>query len=143
MVADMNMVYGGIFVSPNQKILLVKGKITGKWSFPKGHPKEGETEVECAAREIYEETGLIMPSTFERILHLSTGIYYLIRSPEYACKIIDNNEITESAWMNLAEVRNVKVNIDVNTFIREYKFLFQTPTQSIGAKIHPRILLVV
>jgi ADP-ribose pyrophosphatase YjhB (NUDIX family) len=140
--ANMNLVYGGIFVSPNQKILLVKGKLSGKWSFPKGHPKEGETEFECATREIFEETGLKMPSTFERILNLATGIYYLIRSPEHKCEINDNNEISEIAWMNLAELKNVKVNVDVNTFIREYKFLFQTPTQSIGAKIHPRILLL-
>lgn len=28
------------------------------WSFPKGGIEEGETELEAAAREIYEETGL-------------------------------------------------------------------------------------
>lgn len=28
------------------------------WAFPKGHKKEGETELETAKRELYEETGI-------------------------------------------------------------------------------------
>ncbi|MEX0877260.1 MAG: NUDIX domain-containing protein [Candidatus Spechtbacterales bacterium] len=31
---------------------------TGHWSFPKGHPQVGETEIETAKREFREETGL-------------------------------------------------------------------------------------
>lgn len=30
----------------------------GHWAFPKGHPEEGETEVETARRELEEETGI-------------------------------------------------------------------------------------
>jgi bis(5'-nucleosidyl)-tetraphosphatase len=39
------------------KFLLVKHK-AGHWGFPKGHPKEGENEVDCASRELREETGI-------------------------------------------------------------------------------------
>jgi 8-oxo-dGTP pyrophosphatase MutT (NUDIX family) len=28
------------------------------WSFPKGHKKEGETDLETAKRELFEETGI-------------------------------------------------------------------------------------
>ncbi len=35
-----------------------KGDASGHWGFPKGHIEDGETELECAAREIFEETGL-------------------------------------------------------------------------------------
>ena len=29
-----------------------------RWDFPKGHIDAGETEVECALRELFEETGI-------------------------------------------------------------------------------------
>lgn len=32
------------------------------WSFPKGHPEEGETPVETALRELEEETGIDVSS---------------------------------------------------------------------------------
>jgi bis(5'-nucleosidyl)-tetraphosphatase len=35
-----------------------KGKAAGHWGFPKGHVENNETELETAAREISEETGL-------------------------------------------------------------------------------------
>lgn len=41
----------------NIKFLLVKHK-AGHWGFPKGHPKEGENELDCASRELREETGV-------------------------------------------------------------------------------------
>ena len=31
---------------------------SGHWSFPKGHPEAGETEMETARRELREETGI-------------------------------------------------------------------------------------
>jgi len=39
------------------KFLLVKHK-AGHWGFPKGHLKEGENEIDCASRELREETGI-------------------------------------------------------------------------------------
>ncbi|MBN2585509.1 NUDIX domain-containing protein [Patescibacteria group bacterium] len=39
------------------KFLLVRHNV-GHWSFPKGHPEAGETEVESALRELREETGI-------------------------------------------------------------------------------------
>ena len=58
MYANPNLVYGTILVSPNNTVLLIKGRRTGKWSFPKGHSEQGETEIDCALRETYEETGI-------------------------------------------------------------------------------------
>ena len=42
----------------NVEILLINHANGGHWSFPKGHVEDGETEVETATREIFEETGL-------------------------------------------------------------------------------------
>lgn len=39
------------------KFLLVSDYNSGSWMFPRGKINEGETEFECAVREVYEETG--------------------------------------------------------------------------------------
>ncbi|MDO4552896.1 MAG: NUDIX domain-containing protein [Bacillota bacterium] len=44
------------------QVLLVKGK-NGRWMFPKGHIRPGETEEEAAVRETREETGILIRIT--------------------------------------------------------------------------------
>jgi mRNA-decapping enzyme subunit 2 len=40
------------------KAVLVKGwKKSAKWSFPRGKINKGEPDLDCAVREVYEETG--------------------------------------------------------------------------------------
>lgn len=48
---------GGIVVNPEGKIALVE-QHGNSWSFPKGGIEAGESELEAATREIFEETGL-------------------------------------------------------------------------------------
>jgi 8-oxo-dGTP pyrophosphatase MutT (NUDIX family) len=119
-------VYGCILVSPYRKYLLVQGRSSGKWSFPKGHPYENETPLECARRELYEETGLNVPVNYSDSYQLSTGVYYLynVRS-EILCETLDPNEIINISWFSVSQMKKIKVNIDVNTFLRqrsEYPF---------------------
>lgn len=44
-------------VDGEREFLLIQHK-AGHWSFPKGHPEDGETELETARRELEEETGI-------------------------------------------------------------------------------------
>jgi 8-oxo-dGTP diphosphatase len=132
MLADMNQVYGSIFISKNRKLLVVKGKHSGKWSFPKGHPNEGETGFECAKRETEEETGVTLPIFFERVVNLATGSYYIVRSsPEYNPVIRDENEVIQASWLSVDELKNESINVDVNTFLRDYKLVIAHPTKRI------------
>lgn len=136
----MNQVYGSIFISKNRKLLVVKGKHSGKWSFPKGHPNEGETSFECARRETEEETGLTLPIFFERIVNLATGSYYIVRScPEYNTEISDDNEVCETAWLTVDELRERSTNVDVNTFLRDYKLIIANPTKRLLTNIPTRV----
>ena len=65
MNSKVDFAAGGIVLLDN-KILLVKNLLReefkknysfGFWGFPKGHLEEGETTVEAAEREVFEETG--------------------------------------------------------------------------------------
>ena len=48
---------GGVVVGPHGKIVVVNQR-GDSWSLPKGHIEEGETSLEAAKREIWEETGI-------------------------------------------------------------------------------------
>lgn len=125
-LANKNQVYGTIFLCGN-KVLLVKGRNSGKWSFPKGHAKDDETEFEAAKRETYEETGLDLHH-FDRILQLATGTYYLVyMAREIGCNVQDSKEVCATQWVPLDDVAKLCVNIDVNSFLRT---VYAKPTKS-------------
>jgi ADP-ribose pyrophosphatase YjhB (NUDIX family) len=48
---------GGVVVDTEGRVLLVS-QHGSSWSLPKGHLEEGETPLEAARREIYEESGV-------------------------------------------------------------------------------------
>ena len=48
---------GGVVLNKNKDILIVNQR-GNSWSLPKGHVESGETLLETAKREIYEESGI-------------------------------------------------------------------------------------
>jgi len=52
----------GVIMRDNSinQVLLVYGRKSQKWGFPKGHMEYGETEKETALRELKEETGITL-----------------------------------------------------------------------------------
>lgn len=60
---DHPRVWVGVFVIKNGKILLWKRKSKhgfGEWAPPGGHLELWETPEECAKREVFEETGIVL-----------------------------------------------------------------------------------
>ncbi|MGV2393568.1 UNVERIFIED_CONTAM: NUDIX domain-containing protein [Campylobacter lari] len=49
---------GAIVINQNNKTILVIQQKQGFWSLPKGHIKANESEIECAIREVKEETNI-------------------------------------------------------------------------------------
>lgn len=47
---------GGLVVNSHRELLMIYRR--GNWDLPKGKMDEGESEVECAVREVAEETGV-------------------------------------------------------------------------------------
>ena len=113
-------VHGCILQSPMGRYLLVQGRASGKWSFPKGHPLPDEPSLECAQRELLEETGVQAPFMHSKILHLATGIYYVYNVQfETVSETNDPREISHLGWFTEDEIRKMSVNVDVNTFLRK------------------------
>ncbi|MEM9348590.1 MAG: NUDIX domain-containing protein [Planctomycetota bacterium] len=44
-------------INGTREFLLIQHR-AGHWAFPKGHPEEGETNIETARRELEEEAGI-------------------------------------------------------------------------------------
>ncbi len=117
-------VYGCICISPNNRILLVKGRQGHIWSFPKGHRERSDrTALACALRELKEEAGISLHQDYVAVKKYKAGEYYIFEVPEeYRTFIVDTKEIEEAAWFSyeeIAELRSMKsTNIDVSLFVQ-------------------------
>jgi 8-oxo-dGTP pyrophosphatase MutT (NUDIX family) len=117
-----NQVFGCVleFQDINEsRYLVVKGRKSGKYSFPKGHPNPNEDPYDCALRELMEETGLVPPRIPLRIHQLATGLYYHYRVAEelIGCPE-DTEEVEDIQWFSAAELRRLPINVDVSTFLK-------------------------
>ena len=126
-------VYGTILISSENKILLVRGRRTGKWSFPKGHPNKYESYHDCARRETFEETGIEIPDILNENLRLATGIYFIHRVNGQPQGIpIDTKEVMDIKWWTVHQIQRLSVNIDVSYFLKHHNnFLWQSCNNTI------------
>ncbi len=121
-------IFGTIMVSPYGRILLVQGRSTQKWSLPKGKINPNESFLECAIRETYEETGILLPNTIVPRFTLTAGRYFLYYvDQEFSPKPLDTNEIMDARWFSEDDLKNLpSINVDVSTFLRKYtRLLFK------------------
>jgi 8-oxo-(d)GTP phosphatase len=94
---------GGV-VRHNGEILLVHRPKYGDWTFPKGKAKDGETDEECALREVEEETGLRcrlgpeLPSTRYRALAGNKVVRYWEMAPLEG-EFRPSAEVDEVRWL--------------------------------------------
>lgn len=99
----------------------MRGAITGKWSFPKGHMENTETAQECAFRELNEETGLTLTNEsslgYRKFSRDGGGyfIYQVYNETELIPK--NSTEITECGWFSEDDIRRLPCNKDVNSFL--------------------------
>ena len=87
------------------------------WTFPKGHPEEGELPEEAAKREFFEETGLPLNElrsdlSFEQTYSFKykdtqidkTVIYYLglVGNKNFT---LQEDEVKDAGWFDLEEAK--------------------------------------
>jgi len=111
------------------KILLVKRKIPpfiGKFAFPGGHLKYGESVEDCAVRETFEETGIKVEP--KEIL----GVYSKkgrdprghVVSVVFICKpkttSTKSSFESEAMWVKISEARNADFAFDHRKIFEDY-----------------------
>jgi len=97
---------------------LACGRYTGKWGFPKGGREDGETEEECARREVDEEIGVVdLPPPACRMV-LCRQVYFVFEVSVLPLRPMDTLEILEVRWMTLEEMRGVSLNAAGMAFVQ-------------------------
>jgi 8-oxo-dGTP diphosphatase len=87
------------------EVLLVHRPKYDDWSFPKGKAEEGESDVDCAVREVEEESGLHVDLGPELVStsYESKGrpkrVRYWLAEPRPGEDARARNEVDEVAWL--------------------------------------------
>lgn len=96
-----------VFDGEQQKTLLVQSRGL-MWGPPKGSLNLGETPLECACREVREETGLdLMLNDRTPSVTLSKSLFYLTEMPECAVAVqthpndLDANDANGIGWFSV------------------------------------------
>eukprot|EP01102_Stenamoeba_stenopodia_P009479 TRINITY_DN2796_c0_g4_i1.p1 TRINITY_DN2796_c0_g4~~TRINITY_DN2796_c0_g4_i1.p1 ORF type:complete len:356 (-),score=78.99 TRINITY_DN2796_c0_g4_i1:1050-2117(-) len=107
-------VFGAIILNPSlDKCLLVKGwHSRSSWGFPKGKINKLEPEIDCAAREVYEETGFNIKDLVKEEDHIEMTVreqriklYIIPGVPEtthFAPRT--RKEISKIEWHNVSDL---------------------------------------
>jgi 8-oxo-dGTP pyrophosphatase MutT (NUDIX family) len=121
---------GLIIQDAADRVLIVRGP-SGKWSFPKGCLKRGESAWDGAVRETREETGLdveLLAATGKVLLHrmevpMPHGLYWIVSLRDPAVKDMirkgQDREVLEIDWVpaNRKTVETRYLNSDLKTYI--------------------------
>lgn len=101
----------------HETVLLVLGRESMKWSFPKGHVKTNEDIKEAAIRETYEETGIVLEMhQLGKRVNIRRSTYYnvIVDMREYTnIEIKDPWEILDVKWCKISDLHLLNVNMDV------------------------------
>lgn len=95
----------------HREFLIVYERHSKAWSFPKGHMEAGETEVQAALRELFEETGL----QADLICHARASTEYSVGNNTrkevvyFLGKVrgdlaLQSKEITKHKWVSASEL---------------------------------------
>jgi 8-oxo-dGTP pyrophosphatase MutT (NUDIX family) len=121
-----------LFDEKKQSYLLVFGKKSQKWGFPKGHMEVGETTRETAIREFYEETGFTLNNvTFDNTFIIKNNTYFVININDEKRHLIqkanyipDTKEIQFFEWIPKQNMLNMDIlscNFGLKAYINRLK----------------------
>ena len=117
---------GGIIIdSRSNKLLVVKGPI--KWSLPKGHLEDNESWIECAKREIKEETNITVNITAcNRSINIKKCVYYIVVIDDRFREDVKSNdpeEIQDIQWMSIQQLKKLEANRQLEHVISRWDYI--------------------
>jgi len=113
-------VYGAVLITENRETVVIRGRQSGKWSFPKGHGHLAENPLEACVRELKEETGIDLKGvTPDDELRFKAGTYFVFYLADRLplCPE-DTKEVMETMWTPLSRLPFLVGNMDLTTFVR-------------------------
>jgi ADP-ribose pyrophosphatase YjhB (NUDIX family) len=133
---------GGIVLGQDGKIVLVSQN-GDSWSLPKGHVDEGESHIEAAKREVYEESGVV-----DLTLVRELGVYeryrlskdggddlsepkritmFLFKTVQKNLKPVDPDN-PEARWVSVDEALNLLTHRKDKEFLKSVRSIIETVT---------------
>lgn len=120
-----------IYDSERTMVLLTRRSDNGRWCLPGGSMDPGESAAECCAREVLEETGLVV--SVGRLV----GVY---TSPHLIVEYADGNRIQPVAFSFEAEPIDGELTTSDETTEYGYFSLEEIKTMDLMEHHHQRII---
>ena len=111
-----------IFDSTRRHVLLTRRTDNGLWCLPGGAMDSGESAVECCAREVFEETGLVVRvgrlvgvySSPHRIIEYADGnrrqgLTLSFEAEPVGGKLRVSEETTEAGYFSLEQMKSMEL----------------------------------
>ena len=123
-----------VLVTYKEKILLIKNSYKPGWTFPCGMVDRGETEIEGAKRELFEEVGIncsLSDLVFLKEVLSTKGFkkdhqfFYHLRLHDETEIVLDMREVIDFKWASVEDVLLQETPDSVRSIVSEYKaFIF-------------------
>jgi len=113
-------VYGAILLNNFNETVVIKGRQSQKWSFPKGHGEYREIPLEACIRELREETGIdLKGSQPDDEIRFRSGTYFVFFVNERLPLVPeDTKEVIEAMWVPLTRLPYLTANKDLTSFCK-------------------------
>ena len=108
----------------DDKVLLIFHPYIKHWFQPGGHIDEGESPIEAAIREVYEETGYVCEIDPDNQEHLDIDVHEIPANPKkgegahlhidllYRLKVLRQEKSTEDIecrWFTLSDIESARI----------------------------------
>lgn len=124
--AEIHSAVGIVFDSKNNLLLgkaITDDERNGKWVFPGGGVDKGESPLQAAIREVYEECGVSStPVHLPMLIHPSkpSVSFFILRCTDDNIDLTPNEEFSEMKWFNLSKLpkQTLSLNLDMLKMIK-------------------------